>query len=104
MENAPPMSLKPHQSWQSSLAILLFLVGQAVWAGQAVDCGPEPHEHHGVSCVAILTAELEEQDANTSLHPITTAAISVQKRTFPASAAWLTPNALRPPTTGPPAI
>ena len=79
----------------------MFLVGQLLSVAHALEFGPEPHEHHGASCVALLLDDpfvpsgslspgIEFRGASSDIVPP-----ARQRHSSP-------PAAFQPPPTGPP--
>ena len=90
--------------WKFTLGVILFLTGQAFSLAHAAEFSSLPHDHDGVTCVAILN---DEQDG---LIPAAACVLptgnyfAASKLTTPSASPLLRLRAFRPPATGPPSI
>ncbi len=86
------------------LGMALFLTGQVVAVAHAAEHGPDPHEHGGIVCSAILN---DEQEGIVPIACLTASPVIASVFDGPRSARQAPPErprSVRPPPTGPPSI
>ena len=92
------------QRWRSRLGLILFLAGQAFSTAHACEHGPDPHEHEGVPCLAILGFENDDLVPAADLAAPTFGASAEQVVETARPVILARPRAFKPPATGPPSI